>query len=96
MIGCKQFIDQLLNLRTKLLGLGFGMMDLEARHTEFFLGVVGLEGGKTCRRLSVGYERPRVGLSSLKISTIFSFLQSEADDTLRAATTISRRFWEAC
>src|ERR671911_3241459 len=46
MVGGEKFIHQLLYLRAKLLGLGFGVMDLEARHTEFFRGIVGIEGGE--------------------------------------------------
>ena len=46
MVGLEKFIHQLLYLWAKLLGSCFGVMDLEARHTEFFLRIVGIEGGE--------------------------------------------------
>src|SRR5439155_5849738 len=42
----EQLVDQLLDVRAKLLGLLFGVMDLEARHAEFFLGIMGIVGGE--------------------------------------------------
>lgn len=45
-VGREQFIDQLLDVGSKLLGLRFGVMDLEARHTEFLLRIMGIVSGE--------------------------------------------------
>ena len=45
-VGREQFLYQLLDVRAKLLGLLFGVMDLEARDAEFLLGIMAIVGGE--------------------------------------------------